>query len=403
MSCCLKYLLLLCAISLLTPNHSYSKPTENDTVQYWVDPMEPQVRYDKPGKSSMSMELVPVYANKDIEMGDQTIHISPNQISNFGIRSAKAEYKMLSPKLKAFGYVALNESEIDHVHIYEEGWVRKLYVKNEEEPVKKDQLLLELYSPKLNVVQGEYLRSIQDKDKQFIALTRDKLIAKGVTLEQIENIEKTNKPDLLIKILAPADGIIQSLGMREGMYVTPDTTIMSIVNTSSVWVIADIPLTQANVVKVNQEVDICTYDTPQNCFKSKVDFIYPILDKETKTVKVRFYVPNPEAKLKINEYVNVELLGEAKGFLSIPKEAVIYGSAKNRVIIAKGDGMFEPRFIKSGIELDDRIEILEGLNESEQVVTSGQFLIDSEANLKGALDSMNTEEPEIISHGKQNL
>lgn len=387
------YLKIEFSISKVKPNQG-----SKGKAQYWIDPMEPQVHYPGPGKSHMGMELVPVYEEKKKEENEPgAVRISPSIVENLGVRTAPVERGTLTRQIETVGYVVPNENNIYHIHTYAEGWIRKLVVKAMGEPVTQGQLLVQLYSPILIGAQKEYLLALGGNDKGLIESAYHKLQSFKISEEQIERIRKSRQTEQLVDIFSPIDGIIAELNVREGMRIAPETEIMSLVDLSSVWIMAQIFEQQASWVTQGQEAKAKLLSFPSQELKGKVEYIYPEVDPTTRTLKVRFLFDNPHYMLKPNMYANVTLfLSPKENVLSIPTEALIRYSKGDRVIVTVGPGRFLARPVTTGIETSDRIEIVSGLKEGELIVTSGQFLIDSEANLKASTQRL-TEQNENSS------
>ncbi|MCW8410497.1 efflux RND transporter periplasmic adaptor subunit [Legionella sp. PATHC035] len=370
--------------------------TTNTTVSqkdkkpmYWIDAMEPTIHYPGPGTSRMGMELTPVYAEE--HQNEATVHISPAVINNLGIRLAPVVQTDLAKTMDTVGYVEPNENEIGHIHTYADGWVKNLVVKTVGEPVKKGQLLLQYYSPQLVTAQEEYLIALESKNPALIKASYKKLQALHISEQQIQEIKTTRKTNQLVAIYAPQEGIVAQLNIREGMRVTPDIEMMSLVDLASVWMIAQIFEEQANWVHIGDCATAKISAFPQKRWKGAVEYIYPQLDPTTRTVKVRFRFDNPDGQLKPNMYVSIVILTQPKAnVLNIPLEALIRNSQGDRVIVALGQGRFEVRPITIGMEAENQVEIISGLKRGEEVVISGQFLLDSESNLKTGLERLQT-------------
>lgn len=355
---------------------------------YWIDPMEPTIHYPGPGKSRMNMALVPVYPEQQGAQ-DNTVRISPTVINNLGVRTAPVEQGELPRRIESVGYVEPNENKIVHIHTYAEGWIKKLIVKAVGEQVSQGQLLLQFYSPMLINAQEEFLLSLGSGNKRLVEASIQKLKTLKVSESQIERIKKNRKVDQLVDIFSPQNGVITALNVREGMHVTPENEMMSIVDLSSIWIIAQILEQESGWVKKGQEAVAMLSAYPGKVWKGVVEYVYPEVDPTTRTLKVRFRFDNVDGVLKPNMYAEITLLASNKAkVLSIPGEALIRSSQGNRVIVALGKGRFQVRNVTIGIESGDRIEILSGLKLNEQVVVSGQFLIDSEANLKASTQRM---------------
>ncbi len=354
---------------------------------YWIDTMEPMIHYSKPGISRMGMELVPVYPEKGQSTDQSTVRISPTVIDNLGVRTAPVIKGTLTRLIETVGYVEPNENKISHIHTYAEGWIRKLFVKTVGEPVKMGQVVLQLYSPILVNAQDEYLIALSSGNQSLIDASYKRLQAFHISEQQIRELKSTKKSSQLIDIYPHQDGIVTMLNIREGMHVTPDTEMMSIVDLSSIWMIAQIFEEQANWVKVGDSAEARLSAFPGKIWKGTVEYIYPQVELTTRTLKVRFRFDNPDGILKPNMYANISLFVEPqKNVLSIPLEALIRSAEGNRVIVKLNDDQFQSRIVNIGFESEDRVEILSGLKEGEIVVISGQFLIDSETNLKAGLE-----------------
>ena len=324
-------------------------------------------------------------------MDQSSIRISPTVINNLGIRTVSVIQGSLTRHIETVGYIEPNENQISHIHSYADGWVRKLFIKTVGEPVKKNQVLMQLYSPMLISAQQEYLLALRSADPNLIDGSIKKLQSLHIAEPQIEQLKKTKKVNQLIDIISPQDGVVTALNIREGMRITPDTEMMSLVDLSSIWMIAQVFEEQANWVKVGEAASARLPAFPDKIWKGEVEYVYPEVDSTTRTLKVRFRFNNPEGILKPNMYANIILFAEAKSnVLSIPLEALIRSSQGSRVIVLLSNGRFQVRPVMTGIESGEQIEIISGLNAGEKVVASGQFLIDSEANLNAGLQRLET-------------
>lgn len=367
-----------------------SQAESGKKILFYRHPMNPSITSDKPAKDEMDMDYTPVYADGQ-EQGaqDGAITISPTVVNNMGVRTARVEQGALARRIDSVGYIGYDEERVHHVHLRTEGWVERLNVKFVGARVKQGELLFELYSPKLVTAQEEYLQALETGNKGLINASRTRLRALGVADEQIAKLGQARKVDQLVKSYAHQDGVVRDLNIREGMFVEPATEAVSLVDLSSVWVLADIFEQQAEWVQVGQQAEVRLSYLPGKVWKGVVDYIYPSLDPTTRTLKVRLQFANPEEMLKPNMYADITIFaGEKPGALSVPREALIRTGQEQRVIMALGDGRFAPRAVRPGMESGERVEITEGLKEGEQVVVSGQFLIDSESNLTASLTRM---------------
>lgn len=367
---------------------SNNKGEKSKKILYWVAPMDPTYRRDKPGKSPMGMDLVPVYA--DSQMNDKgVIKISPVVENNLGVKIAAVKRMNLARIIDTVGYVEVDENNIEHIHAYTDGWVKVLNVKTTGEMVKKGQLLLELYSPTLNNAQEELLLALKNKNFALIRAGEKKLLTLGMAQSQINQLKKTQRIMERVKVYATRSGVIAQLNVREGKYIKPDTDIMTIEDLSRVWVIAEVFERQANWVQIGQPA-IATFSyIPGKTWQGEVDYVYPELNQQTHTLRVRLSFPNPDLSLKPNMYANIKILSRMiKEALAIPREALIRTGEGDRVILALGGGRYKAQAVKIGIESGDYYQILSGLKAGDRVVTSAQFLIDSESNLKAAFSRM---------------
>ncbi len=355
-------------------------------ILYWVAPMDPNYQRDKAGKSPMGMDLVPVYADG----GDgSSITISPAVIQNLGVRTAEAELTRLWRGIDTVGYVDFDESKVSHIHLRTEGWIEKLHVESEGERVRKGQRLLDLYSPELVNAQEEYIQALTINNKGMLQASRNRLRALGVPSNQINQLKKTRRAQQTIAIYAPQDGVVSTLPVREGMFVKPAVRIMSLADLSSVWLLAEVFERQSDWVKVGHLAEVRLAYLPGRKWEGRVEYIYPSLDPKTRTLKVRLRFDNPDEDLKPNMYANVKIFaGPKDNSIVIPVEALIRTGREERVVLALGEGRFASQQVESGIESGDWVEILKGISPGDKVVVSGQFLIDSEANLKASMTRM---------------
>ena len=373
---------------------------EQKEILYWVAPMDPNYQRDKPGKSPMGMDLVPVYADDNAQGG--TVSIEPEVVQNLGVRTVKAERTRLWRGIDTVGYVDYDESRVSHIHLRTEGWIENLAVKSEGERVKKDERLFDLYSPELVNAQKEFVTALSSGNKSLIRASKPRLAALGVSDSQIKQIEKTRQTRHHISIFAPQDGVVSSLMVREGMFVKPSMNVMSLGDLSSVWLLAEVFEKQAQWVRVGQDAEVRLSFVPGHVWQGKVEYIYPSLDPKTRTLKVRLRFENPDEGLKPNMYANVRIFGGPKeNIIVIPLEGLIRTGREERVIIDLDEGRFEAREVVSGIESGDYVEIIQGVDEGERVVTSGQFLIDSEASMRAGIKRMHKPAGNMAEDGKE--
>ena len=355
-------------------------------ILYWVAPMDPNYRRDKPGKSPMGMDLVPVYAD---EQGGEQVEIDPAVVQNLGVRTATVEHDRLWRRIDTVGYVDYDERLISHIHLRTDGWIEKLHVKSEGERVRKGEVLFELYSRELVNAQEEYLQALNTGSSGLKQASRERLQALGMTTDQIDRLARTRQVRQYVPYHARQDGIVAALNIREGMYVQPKTEVMTLADLSSVWLMVDVFERQADWVEAGQPAEVRMPYLPGEMWEGEVEFVYPTLDAKTHTLKARLRFDNPQERLKPDMYADVRIFaGPREDILIIPREALIRTGENERVILALGEGRFTAQEVVSGIESGDWVEIRRGLEEGDRVVTSGQFLIDSEASIRGALNRL---------------
>ena len=357
-------------------------------ILYWVAPMDQNYRRDEPGKSPMGMDLVPVYAD-EVDNQPGVVRIDPTIINNLGVRTATAERSELKRRIETVGYINYDEDTVQHVHTRVDGWIEKLSTKATGDPVTTGQLLFELYSPTLVNAQEEFLTAARSGNQTLLKASRDRLDALGMSNTEIARLERERTVNRTVRVYAESDGVIAHLGVREGIFITPATEVMSIAKLDRVWVIAEVFERQSSWVQPGQRALVELDYLPGKMLEGSVDYVYPELDPDTRTLKVRLRFDNAGEQLRPNMFARVVI--EAEGFgsvVNVPREAVIRGGTINRVVIALGDGRFKAQPVRLGIESGDRIAIRSGLEEGDTIVVSGQFLIDSESNIESALGRM---------------
>ena len=355
-------------------------------ILYWQAPMNKEFRSDKPGKSPMGMDLIPVYAGEEGGSDDpNALKISAAVVNNIGVRTDTAIVSDLAREISTVGFVTIDEDLAAHVHVRTAGWVEKLHRKAEGEYVSKGELIFELYSPELVSAQIEFTQAIRLKQNSLMKASGERLKALGMTDGQIATLSKTGKVKQLVEVRAPQDGVITKLGAGEGMHIKPGQTVFSLADLSTVWVKVDVFEGQSDWVRKGQVASMTLPFLPGENWQGRVDYVYPVVESKSRTVQVRLAFPNPDGRLKPNMYGEVSLkAAPLKNVISIPREALIRTGKTDRVILALGEGKFRPAEVLAGRESGDRVEIMDGLAAGETIVTSGQFLIDSEASINSA-------------------
>ena len=362
---------------------------------YWHDPMVPGQRFDKPGKSPfMDMQLVPVYGGSDGD--DGRVSISPRVQQNLGVRTALVTSGKLSAGFVAVGSVAYNERDVTLVQARSNGFIERLYVRAPLDFVRTGQPLAELYVPDWIAAQEEFLavRGMQGNGMASVADgARQRMRLAGMTDEQVRFVESSGKVHARLTISAPVSGVIAELGAREGMTVTTGAQLFRINGISSVWVNAEVPENVAAKVRPGDAVEARSPALAGIVFKGKVGAILPEVNAATRTLKARIELANPNGQLVPGMFATVAFASGSSGggdVLLVPSEAVIQTGARSVVMLAQEGGKFMPVDVELGSENNGQTEIRTGLALGQKVVVSGQFLIDSEASLKGAVTRMGT-------------
>ena len=364
-----------------------------EAPSYWYDPMHPRQHFDKPGKSPfMDMQLVPKFADREASDGTAApagIEIDPRVVQTLGIRLATVEQSNFARVVDTVGLVAVDEHRIEAIQVRESGWVERLDVRAVGDSVRRGQRLAGVYSPDLLATQQEFLIARSSNDPTLIEAARRRLGLFGLSDAQIARIEKTGRVERRVDYYAPFDGYVMELGVRQGAAVEPGATLFQLANLSSVWLIAEVPEAQAAWVKTGNPVEAQVPALPGERFEGKVDYLYPELTQATRTLKVRVVINNPGEHLRPGMFATAHLRGSTQeSVLTVPTEAVIKTGTRSIVIVADDATHFRPAVIRVGAEHGGRSEILEGIQLGQTVVASGQFLIDSEANLRSAIDDL---------------
>lgn len=359
-------------------------------ILYWRDPMYPQHRFEKPGKSPfMNMDLVPVYAD---EAGEEKggVSVSPRVAQNLGLRTALAEPAEFANELRTVGYVRADERRIVQVQSRLAGFVERLAVRAVNDPVRRNEVLAEVYSPEWYGLQQEYLLARQlaranPADKALAQAARERLALSGLSEEEIRRVEAGAKPVRRFALRAPIDGIVSELAVREGQAISVGMPIFTLVDLSGVWITVEVPESQSAFLAEGVHARASLAPLPGRAFEGRIDYIYPELNAQTRTVRARVTLANPERLLKPGMFAEVALSTAPRKALAVPSEAIIRTGTRSVAILAEEGGRFRPAAIETGAESEGHTEILRGLSAGERVVVSGQFLIDSEASLRGAL------------------
>lgn len=381
----------------LLPSAHASTASVTPKPLYWVAPMDPKYKRDKPGKSPMGMDLVPVYGESDTSQDPAgTVKIDPTVENNLGVTTAMVKFAPLTPSINTVGYINFDQSHIWQINTRVSGWIEKSNVSAIGDKVNKGQLLFSLYSPELVKAQEELLQAKRSGNQYLTKAATERLLALGVDALQIKQILSAGKASRNIAIKALDDGVITSLNIREGGYLTPAQIAIKVASLNQVWVTAEVFDHQAYWLDKNSRATMTLDAIPDRQWQGKINYIEPVLDPITRTLQVRITFPNPNNQLKPNMFANIHLQSMAQqAVLSVPFEAVIRSGNMTRVVLAEGNGKYRSVRIKVGREADNRVEVLQGLTKQDRVVTSAQFLLDSESSQTADLARISSPAPKM--------
>ena len=355
-------------------------------VLYWYDPMQPQQKFDKPGKSPfMDMQLVPKYADEE-QAG--TVSISPQVVQNLGVRIAEAQSGSLETRFEAVGSVAYDERGVVQLQARAAGFVEKLYARAPLDAVRKGAPLVEILYPEWAGAQEEFLFLVKSSPSLAPA-ARQRLALLGMSEAEISAVERDGKVRARITLTAPISGVVAELGVREGMTVAPGAPLFKLVDLSKVWVNAEVPEAQAGWLLPGAMVEARVAAYADRKFDGRVGAFLPEVSATTRTLRARIELDNPDSLLKPGMFATLLFRGErGRKSVLVPSEAVIRTGSRDVVILALGDGKFRSVPVEVGAEAGGQSEVLKGVQAGEKVVLSGQFLIDSEASLGATLSRL---------------
>jgi Cu(I)/Ag(I) efflux system membrane fusion protein/cobalt-zinc-cadmium efflux system membrane fusion protein len=380
-------------------------PKTGKKVKYWVAPMDPTYIREEPGKSPMGMDLVPVYEEEGEEkLPASTISIDPATMQNMGVRLGRVHQKKLIKYIRTVGNITYDETKIYTVNTKYNGWIERLYVNFIGYEVKKGQRLFDIYSPDLVTAQEEYLLALEqyknlsnasyprvrESAERLLKASWTRLSYWDLTDDQIDDIGKAGITRKTITVYSPASGVVIKKQAFEGHYVKAGEHQFEIADLSSIWVDVAVYEYELPWVRKGMSAEMELSYIPGKRFKGKVLFIYPFLEPETRTAKLRLAFLNPGYQLKPGMYADVYLNSViARKSLVIPQEAVIDSGVRKIVFVAIGEGKFEPREVDIGLEgNENEFQVLNGLKAGEEIVLSAQFMLDSESRLREAIQKM---------------
>lgn len=388
-------------VSFLKSDATNSNATGEAQPLYWVAPMDPTYRRDAPGKSPMGMDLVPVYEDNG-SAGE--VSISPVVENNLGVRTARVEFGPLHTAIRTVGYVQFDEDRLVHMHPRVEGWIEELNVKTEGEFILAGQPVYSIYSPTLVNAQEELVLALDRNNDRLVQSAEERLLALQVPQVQIDQLKNDRQVMQTVTVYAPQDGLLAELGIREGHFVQPGSALMSIGVLDEVWVIAEVFERQASLVKEGNLVTMTLDYLPGREWQGQVDFIYPTLNADTRTVPVRLRFQNADQLLKPNMFAQVTIHSDqADSTLLVPNEAVIRSGTQDRVVLALGSGRYKSVEVNIGRRGDSQTEVLNGLEVGDIVVTSAQFLLDSESSIYSDFMRMGSMPPTVQNGTASNV
>ncbi|MGE6134728.1 efflux RND transporter periplasmic adaptor subunit [Aeromonas salmonicida] len=378
---------------------------KDKTPLYWVNPMDPRDKRDGPAKDNMGMDFIPVYQEQK-NGSPGTVTISPEIQQNLGVRLAKVEKLPIYQQIETVGYVGYDEDRLEAINARMAGWIRTLAIKSEGQRVAKGSLLYEIYAPDLVNAQHEYLLALNTTNPLLLRAAEGKLKSLQVPADQIAALKRSRQVRETIGIYAPSSGYVSELKVREGQYVEPAAALFNISTLQQVWVSAEVFERQAAQLRVGDPVTMTLDYAPGRSWQGRVDYLYPTLDAATRTLKVRLRVDNPDEFLKPNMFAKVAIrTGKGAPQLVVPSEAVIRTGSQDRLVLALGDGNFKsvaitlgPQFgdkvaITLGPQFGDKVAIKAGVEAGDSIVSSAQFLLDSESAIDSDFQRMTAVRP----------
>jgi membrane fusion protein, copper/silver efflux system len=373
-------------------------------ILFYRSPMNPDVTSPVPAKDPMGMDYVPVYSDTSNEaMVAGTVKIDPTVQFNIGMRTAVAERRSISRTIRAVGRVDYDEEKMFRLHPKVEGWIKEIRADKTGQSVTKNDILLEIYSPKLVSTQQEYLLALKNrvalKESPFediragaetlLTSSRQRLRLLDVPEHQIRELEETGIVKESLHIHAPASGTVMRIGAREGQYVNAATELYRIVDLSTVWVYADVYEYELPWVNEGDPVEMTLASVPGQTFKGELSYIYPYAESKTRTTKIRIVFDNSDSLLRPEMFSEVTIHSlKQLDQVVVPSEAVVRSGDYDQIFVVKGPGVIEPREVTLGVESSGLVAVIDGVSEGEKVVVSSQFLIDSESKLREATSKM---------------
>lgn len=383
------------SVSGLLINQIQLDPAQEESQKplYWVAPMDANYRKDGPGKSPMGMDLVPVYEDpesKPVPAG--TITISSQIESQLGVRTEKVKLQVMHQDLNVAGFLQYDDTSVQHYHSRTNGWIEKIYVYSEGDKIQKGDKLYDLYSPELVYAQEEFIAALNTTNHSLLQSSRLKLQALGVSTQQINELQKSKSVKQRLTFYAKKSGYVSSLNVREGMYVQPQIEMLVSADLSRIWVIAEVFESQSAWLDIGLPVTMRVKALAGKKWKGKVDYIFPNINAVNRTQQIRIVFDNDDLLLKPNMFAQLSI--ETKSTLpqlTVPDDAIIITGSGERVVLSLGNGKFRSVRVTTGLQAQGITQILSGLKAGQNIVTSAQFLIDSESNISAELNRIDTD------------
>ncbi len=373
--------------------------TAERKVLYWYDPMSPTQKFDKPGKSPfMDMDLVPKYAEEDSQDGG--VSVSAQTVQSLGLRTAEVVRRDIGADVDVVGTVLLNDRDVSIVQARSAGFVERVYARAPGDVIGAGAPLADLLLPEWVAAQREFLAVRALKDESLTAAARQRLLLLGMPQVLVAQVERTGEPKGIYTVTTPQGGMVAELMVRQGMTVSAGASLARVNGLATVWIEAAVPEAQSGTLQMGNEAQVRLAAFPGEVLKARIVSILPQANSDTRTVRVRLELANPGQRLKAGMSGQVALKGREQPALLVPSEAVIRTGKRALAYVVDGPGKFHPVDVQLGAEIDDQLVVQGGLEAGQQVVASAQFLIDSEASLRGVLPAQAGTSNPASGHGE---
>jgi len=403
----------------IQPDVASTQLKEEKKPLFYRNPMNHEITSPVPAKDYMGMDYIPVYSEDSSDSNTEpsgTVKIDPVTVQNIGVRTTVAIATTMSHDIRTVGRVTYDEEKITRLHPKTEGWIEKLFIDKTGTSVKKGTMLLSVYSPQLVTSSQEYILALKSLNtlkkspfedirvgaEQMVTIARERLELLDVPEHQIRDMEETGDFKKALHIHSPFTGIVINIGAREGQHITAQTELYMLADLSKVWVLADVYESELPWVHEGDRVEMTLKGIPGKVFKGALSYIYPYAEAKTRTIKVRLEFDNTDLMLKPDMFANVTIKTlQQQEAITIPSEAIVRSGEREQVFVVRGKGKFEPRLVTTGLSSEGMVQILQGISLGEEVVTSSQFLIDSESKLREStakmLEAIDNEEIKLES------